>query len=92
MPLQARREGILEDGRGRWMGLYAAWFPCLIQLGSLRLVLFPCRWPWSQFGALGNTTSQHVFLDRQGARAASVYSDGSHALGREHKITVGEQK
>jgi hypothetical protein len=39
-----------------------------------------------------NTTSQHVFLDHKGARAASVFSDGSHALGREHKITVGEQR
>jgi hypothetical protein len=87
MPLQARREGILEDGRGPWMGLHAACIPCLMQVGSLCLVSFLCRWPQSQ--ALRNTTSQIVFLDHQGARAVSVYSDASHALGREHKITMG---
>jgi hypothetical protein len=72
------------------MELYAAWIPCLMQLDSLCLVSFPCRWPWSQ--AVRNNTSQHVFLDHQGASAASVYSDRSHALGKEHKIRVGEQR
>jgi hypothetical protein len=90
MSLQARREGIREDGRGLQMGLYAAWIPCVMQLGSLCLASFPCRRPRSQ--AVRNTTSQHMFLDCQDARAASVNNDGSHALVREHKIRVGEQR